>query len=252
VCGSATSSRGDVGDSQGRFYLVLRYTALHPDFEVPVKLLFVLLLAACGDTTSAPGSSSALQGPVALINPAASVAPIAAAEPIPVAAPVGQPATMSMSDLTDMSKADLRVARNEIFARHGRGFSSEDLQAHFGGQDWYHVNADYSDDMLSDAQKAQVALIASFETDRDPVENYRFSGDVNLSFADAQTVVIGDFGAVYEGSAPTFNYTTHGDWVRTWEGSFPMAADASNIAWFELNYDNSSVRRRILAADLTH
>jgi hypothetical protein len=164
VCGSATSSRGDVGDSQGRFYLVLRYTALHPDFEVPVKLLFVLLLAACGDTTSAPGSSSALQGPVALINPAASVAPIAAAEPIPVAAPVGQPATMSMSDLTDMSKADLRVARNEIFARHGRGFSSEDLQAHFGGQDWYHVNADYSDDMLSDAQKAQVALTCRSQT----------------------------------------------------------------------------------------
>lgn len=151
-----------------------------------------------------------------------------------------------------MSKADLRVARNEVFARHGRAFSSEDLQAHFGGQAWYQVNPDYSDAMLSDDEKANVALIASFETDRDPVERYQFSGEPTLSFADAHTVIVGDFAAVYEGSAPTFNYSKHGDWVFVWQGSFPMSADAGNVAWYELNYDNASVKRTVAHAERTH
>ncbi len=217
-----------------------------------MKLLFVLLFAACGDSMSAPGSTTSLPGPVAVTNPAAPNAPAPAAAPTPVTAPTAPAGTMSVNDLGGMSKADLRVARNEVFARHGRAFSSEDLQAHFGSQDWYQVNADYSDAMLTDADTAKVALIASFETDQNPLEDYQFSGEPMLSFADASTVVVGDFASVYQGTALELRYSKHGDWIRTWEGSFPMAADASNITWYELNYEDASIKRSVLASDLTH
>jgi hypothetical protein len=42
-----------------------------------------------------------------------------------------------MSGFGEDAAAILRIARNEIFARHGRRFSSPDLQAHFNAQDWY-------------------------------------------------------------------------------------------------------------------
>lgn len=43
----------------------------------------------------------------------------------------------TMDELSALSKEELRLARNEIFARHGRKFSSEDLQTHFSAQPWY-------------------------------------------------------------------------------------------------------------------
>jgi hypothetical protein len=213
-----------------------------------MKPLFALFLAACGTSTPTPDApvttTDAMPvveepAPVAATTPAAAPAATAAAAP-------------TVSDLGQMSKAQLRIARNEVFARHGRAFSSADLQTHFAGQSWYQVNADYSDAMLSDGDKANVALIASFETDRNPVEHFQFSGEPTLSFADAHTVVIGDFAAIYEGSAPTFSYSTHGDWVLTWDGPYPMAAGASNLAWYELDYDTEGVKRRVLPADRTH
>ena len=39
--------------------------------------------------------------------------------------------------LTRLTARELRLARNEIFARHGRGFNAPDLKAYFAEQDWY-------------------------------------------------------------------------------------------------------------------
>ena len=36
-----------------------------------------------------------------------------------------------------MSTYDLWIARNEIFARHGRMFKDPDLQAYFNSKSWY-------------------------------------------------------------------------------------------------------------------
>lgn len=41
------------------------------------------------------------------------------------------------SELEKLSDEELKIADNEIFARHGRGFKSQDLQAHFNGCSWY-------------------------------------------------------------------------------------------------------------------
>jgi hypothetical protein len=40
-------------------------------------------------------------------------------------------------DLSGLSKAELRLLRNEVYARHGQIFSSEDLRTHFSQESWY-------------------------------------------------------------------------------------------------------------------
>lgn len=44
---------------------------------------------------------------------------------------------LTKADLQGLSKEELRIARNEIYARHGRRFQDEELQEYFDEQDWY-------------------------------------------------------------------------------------------------------------------
>ena len=44
----------------------------------------------------------------------------------------------SAEELAGLSAEQLEIARNEIYARHGRGFSSSSLQSYFDGKSWYH------------------------------------------------------------------------------------------------------------------
>ena len=41
------------------------------------------------------------------------------------------------ADVVGLSKAELQIARNEIYARHGRKFNNPDLQAWFNSCSWY-------------------------------------------------------------------------------------------------------------------
>ncbi|WP_432627123.1 YARHG domain-containing protein [Brotaphodocola sp.] len=43
----------------------------------------------------------------------------------------------SREELQNLSKEQLRLARNEIYARHGRKFSADDLNAYFSSKAWY-------------------------------------------------------------------------------------------------------------------
>lgn len=43
----------------------------------------------------------------------------------------------SASDLYGLSKWELSIARNEIYARHGRMFTKADLRQYFNAQPWY-------------------------------------------------------------------------------------------------------------------
>ena len=73
---------------------------------------------------------------------------------------------LTESDLSTLTKDELRIARNEIYARYGRKFSSADLQEHFGSCSWYNgtIDADkFSDDILSDIEKKNVKFIEDHE-----------------------------------------------------------------------------------------
>ncbi|MGN0484606.1 MAG: YARHG domain-containing protein [Lachnospiraceae bacterium] len=60
----------------------------------------------------------------------------------------------------------LRYARNEIYARHGRKFADETLQAYFMTKPWYSPTIepeDFSDDLLSQIEKDNLEFIHSYE-----------------------------------------------------------------------------------------
>ena len=67
------------------------------------------------------------------------------------------------NDLTDLSKEDLRIARNEILARRGRYFNSPDLTARFSRSSWYVPKT--WDPQLNDIEQANIALIARAESE---------------------------------------------------------------------------------------
>lgn len=70
-------------------------------------------------------------------------------------------------ELRALSKEQLELARNEIFARRGRIFKREDLQQYFEGKFWYLpcIEPDEFDDqtMLSDIEKKNLDLINGIE-----------------------------------------------------------------------------------------
>lgn len=48
-------------------------------------------------------------------------------------------------DVEDMDAKTMRIARNEIFARHGRKFKDKELQSYFDSKEWYEGTVDPED-----------------------------------------------------------------------------------------------------------
>jgi len=72
---------------------------------------------------------------------------------------------VTAKEVDALSRSELRLARNEIFARHGYVFKSEDLRDYFAKQSWYKPDTSYtgSIDSLNDIEKYNVTLIRSHE-----------------------------------------------------------------------------------------
>lgn len=73
---------------------------------------------------------------------------------------------LTYDDLSGLSVDELRIARNEIYARHGRMFSDADLQAYFDGKRWYFGSIapnDFLESTLSEIEKDNVTLIQEAE-----------------------------------------------------------------------------------------
>ena len=75
----------------------------------------------------------------------------------------------SRSQLEQMSNHDLFLARNEIYARYGRQFVSQELQDYFGSKSWYHGTVapnDFNENWLNDTERHNVETMLSIEQDR--------------------------------------------------------------------------------------
>ncbi len=70
---------------------------------------------------------------------------------------------VDISDLSGLSKQDLKIMRNEIFARHGFIFKTPEMKAYFTAQSWYHGQYDDVVLMLSNIEKQNVILIKKYE-----------------------------------------------------------------------------------------
>ena len=69
---------------------------------------------------------------------------------------------LTSADLTYLSKEQLKIARNEIYARHGHIFQTKDMQAYFAKQSWYRENP-YFKGKLTDIETYNIELIKSRE-----------------------------------------------------------------------------------------
>jgi len=65
--------------------------------------------------------------------------------------------------LNGLSLHELRLLRNEIYARHGRMFRAEWLQQYFFFQPWYNPDENFKDEDLSGNDKVNVETIVKYE-----------------------------------------------------------------------------------------
>ena len=70
---------------------------------------------------------------------------------------------ISAQMLHGLSLNELRLLRNEVYARHGRQFSAEWLQQYFWGQPWYQPDASFKDEELTGPDKQNVETIVAYE-----------------------------------------------------------------------------------------
>ncbi len=70
---------------------------------------------------------------------------------------------ITTAEIKNLTPWQLKVARNEIYARHGRPFVHKDLSCYFVGQNWYQVNPNYAEGLLSVVENKNVATILEFE-----------------------------------------------------------------------------------------
>lgn len=70
---------------------------------------------------------------------------------------------ISESELSNLTPWQLKVARNEIYARHGRAFVHKDLSCYFANQSWYSVNPNFSSSQLSTTENKNIATILNYE-----------------------------------------------------------------------------------------
>ena len=73
---------------------------------------------------------------------------------------------LSADELAAYSKDQLRLARNEIYARHGRRFSDEALQAYFDSCSWYRGTVapeNFDVNVLNDYEKENLLTIKDVE-----------------------------------------------------------------------------------------
>lgn len=75
---------------------------------------------------------------------------------------------LSYSDVSHLTQAESRIARNEIYARHGRRFSDEQLQGYFDSCSWYSGTIepeDFDDSYITDIERKNLDLLVQYETD---------------------------------------------------------------------------------------
>lgn len=76
---------------------------------------------------------------------------------------------ISERTIRGLSDRELKLARNEIYARKGKIFDDRELREYFMSKSWYEGTIhpdDFSEDMLSNVEKANVEMIRAEEESR--------------------------------------------------------------------------------------
>lgn len=76
---------------------------------------------------------------------------------------------LTESDLYGLTQWELRIARNEIYARHGCTFQDETLQDYFNNCSWYNpanIPATEGNNLLNEVEKENAKFIKAYEKER--------------------------------------------------------------------------------------
>jgi hypothetical protein len=125
-------------------------------------------LLAMADAIRARGAVSAedqieLQLISAALGEWAGSASVPVAERNPLEDPTVLDTQLVLAQVEGLSRRDLRLLRNTVYARRGRPFKSDVLQQYFADKAWYAERADYSDALLTEVDKRNIALVQSME-----------------------------------------------------------------------------------------
>jgi hypothetical protein len=72
---------------------------------------------------------------------------------------------LTSQDLAGKSIWELKIMRNEIFARHGYKFKSEDMREYFNKQEWYKPEYDNVTSKLTEIEIANIKILKQYEDD---------------------------------------------------------------------------------------
>jgi hypothetical protein len=70
---------------------------------------------------------------------------------------------LETSDVMNKSAWELKIMKNEIYARHGYIFKTPELKSYFESQSWYEPLYDNVDDLLSQTERENAAFIKGYE-----------------------------------------------------------------------------------------
>jgi hypothetical protein len=70
---------------------------------------------------------------------------------------------LTVDQLSNLSRRDLRILRNTIYARHGRQFKSKLLQEYFDTMEWYKPDPAFTEKRLTKIDVTNVRMIKSVE-----------------------------------------------------------------------------------------
>ncbi len=77
--------------------------------------------------------------------------------------PIASTQLLTSLDLENYTKNDLKIMRNEIFARYGYIFKTEDMKSYFTTQPWYKPQSNDVTNKLSEIEKKNIELIKAKE-----------------------------------------------------------------------------------------
>lgn len=77
--------------------------------------------------------------------------------------PVVSERMITAAEISGCSKEDLKIMRNEIFARHGYIFQSKEMKTYFGKQKWYKGKYKDVNNLLSDVEIHNIKVIQEVE-----------------------------------------------------------------------------------------
>lgn len=82
---------------------------------------------------------------------------------------------LTEADIAELTLQEINYAKNEIYARHGRRFKSQELMDYFTSKSWYEgiydpddFDTNYSDDALNDYEKKNAEFLRSVEYSMTP------------------------------------------------------------------------------------